>query len=58
MRRLIRFALRALLVLALIVAAGAVWKREEIKRLLAVNSLFEAENIVHNPISVPAPCWF
>ena len=48
MRRLIRFALRALLVLVLIVAALAIWKRDEIKRLMAVNSLFEAENIVHN----------
>lgn len=48
MRRLIRFALRAVLVLVLIAAVLAFWKREEIKRLLAVNSLFEAENIVHN----------
>ena len=48
MRRLIRFALRGLLVLVLIAAALAVWKRDEIKRLLAVNSLFEAENIVQN----------
>ncbi len=48
MRRLIRFALRALLVLVLIVAALAIWKRDEIKRLMAVNSLFEPENIVHN----------
>ena len=48
MPRLIRFALRALLVLVLIVAALAIWKRDEIKRLMAVNSLFEAENIVHN----------
>lgn len=48
MRRLIRFALRAMLVVVLIAAVLAFWKREEIKRLLAVNSLFEAENIVHN----------
>ena len=33
---------------ALILAAAALWKREEIGRLLAVNSLFEADKIVQN----------
>ncbi len=35
-------------VLVLLVAAVAVWKREEIARLMAVNSLFSAERIVGN----------
>ena len=36
--------------LALLVAAVVIglWKREEIERLLAVNSLFSEEKIVHN----------
>ncbi len=48
MRRALKFALRALLVLALIAGGLAIWKREEITRLIAVNSLFSAEKIVHN----------
>ena len=48
MRRLLRFVLRALLVMAVLAASVGLWKREEIARLLAVNSLFDAENIVHN----------
>lgn len=35
-------------VLVLVIAAAAVWKREEIARLMAVNSLFSAEKIVEN----------
>jgi CubicO group peptidase (beta-lactamase class C family) len=35
-------------VLVLLLAAVAVWKREEIARLMAVNSLFSAEKIVGN----------
>lgn len=35
-------------VLVLLIAAAAVWKREEIARLMAVNSLFSAEKIVGN----------
>jgi len=35
-------------VLVLVVAAVAVWKREGIARLMAVNSLFSAERIVGN----------
>lgn len=40
--------LRVVGVLVLLVAAAAVWKREEIARLMAVNSLFSAERIVGN----------
>lgn len=46
--RFIRLALRGLLVLVLVLAAAALWKREEITRLLAVNSLFTAEKITSN----------
>lgn len=39
---------RLLFVLVLILAAAALWKREEIARLMAVNTLFSADRIVHN----------
>lgn len=39
---------RVLLVVVLIVAVVALFKREEITRLLAVNSLFDETKIVHN----------
>lgn len=39
---------RILLALVLAAAVIGVWKREEITRLLAVNSLFSEENIVNN----------
>jgi CubicO group peptidase (beta-lactamase class C family) len=39
---------RILLALVLAALVIGVWKREEITRLLAVNSLFNAEKIVHN----------
>lgn len=48
MPRLLRRILQGFLVLLVIAAAVAFWKRDEITRLLAVNSLFEAENIVQN----------
>lgn len=48
MRRLLRFSIRLLLVLILCAAALGLWKREEISRLLAVNSLFDAGKIVQN----------
>lgn len=48
MPRLLRRALKVLLVLALIAAGLAFWKRDEIIRLLAVNSLFSEEKIVNN----------
>ncbi|GHE97583.1 hypothetical protein GCM10016455_17610 [Aliiroseovarius zhejiangensis] len=40
--------LQAFLVVAVLAAAMAIWKREELSRLLAVNSLFSEEKIVHN----------
>lgn len=40
--------LKGLAVLAVILAALAVWKREEITRLMAVNSLFAPDRIVQN----------
>lgn len=46
--RIIRIALRALLVLALLLGGAALWKREEIARLLAVNSLFAPDKITAN----------
>lgn len=53
---------RALLALILAAVVVGVWKREEITRLLAVNSLFAEEKIVHNFsnmdaafLSVPLP---
>lgn len=48
MPRLLRRLFQGLAVLAVILAAAALWKRDEITRLLAVNSLFDAENIVQN----------
>ena len=48
MRRLLRLSFRLLLVLILCAAALGLWKREEISRLLAVNSLFDAGKIVQN----------
>jgi len=48
MSRLLRNIIRTLLVVTVAVGVMALWKREEIMRLLAVNSLFNAEKIVHN----------
>lgn len=48
MKRILRIVLRALLVLVLVLAVLAFWKRAEIVRLMAVNSLFSAEKIVGN----------
>ena len=48
MSRLLRRILWGLALLVLVAAAAAVWKREEIGRLLAVNSLFSADKIVQN----------
>lgn len=45
---LLRRVLQVLGLVILIAAAAALWKREEIGRLLAVNSLFATENIVQN----------
>lgn len=48
MSRFLKLILRGVLLLALILGGLAVWKREEITRLLAVNSLFHEDKIVHN----------
>jgi len=48
MRRLLRLALAIVLVLALGGTGLAVWKRAEIARLLAVNTLFDEDRIVAN----------
>ena len=57
MPRLLRRLLRILAVLVLIAAAAALWKRDEIARLLAVNSLFAEENIVQNFSHMDALFW-
>lgn len=57
MTRLLRRLLQILAVLVLIAAAAAVWKRDEITRLLAVNSLFAEENIVRNFSHMDALFW-
>lgn len=43
-----RIALRLAVLMILLAAATALWKREEITRLMAVNSLFAPETIVQN----------
>lgn len=48
MRTFLKRALQALVVLALLLAALAAWKREEVARLLAVNALFDPDRIVQN----------
>ncbi len=48
MKTALRWLLRIVLALALAVAVVGFWKREEIQRLMAVNSLFSEEKIVHN----------
>lgn len=48
MRTFLRWGLRFILVLAVVLGGLAVWKREEITRLMAVNSLFAEDKIVFN----------
>lgn len=48
MRTILRWLLRGLLVLAVLGAATAVWQREALARLMAVNSLFAEDRIVGN----------
>lgn len=48
MRSLLKWTLRAVAMLILAAVVLGVWKREEIGRLLAVNSLFAEEKIVGN----------
>lgn len=48
MSRKFRIVLKALLVLLVVLAAAALWKRDEITRLIAVNTLFYKEKIISN----------
>jgi len=48
MRKFIKWGLRAALVLAVILGGLAFWKKDDITRLLAVNSLFDEEKIINN----------
>lgn len=48
MPRPLRRALQLLAIALMILGAAALWKRDEIARLLAVNSLFDADRIVTN----------
>ena len=48
MRHIFKIALKGLAVLVLLALAAGFWKREEIARLMAVNTLFDADRIVAN----------
>ena len=48
MRRVLKWILRIAVVVLIVTAAVGLYKRDQIKRLLAVNSLFEADYIVGN----------
>ena len=48
MRKFLKWGGVALLVLVVILGAVALWKKDDITRLLAVNSLFSEEKIVNN----------
>jgi CubicO group peptidase (beta-lactamase class C family) len=48
MRRILVWAFRVLAILVVLLAAAALWKRDDITRLLAVNSLFAEDRIVAN----------
>jgi len=48
MRAILKWGLRALLLTVLVGVGLGIWKREELMRLWAVNSLFEEAHIVHN----------
>lgn len=48
MRTMLKWLLRIVLALVLAAVVVGVWKREEIQRLMAVNSLFSEGKIVHN----------
>lgn len=48
MRTLLKWVLRITLMLVLAAIVVGVWKREEIQRLMAVNSLFSEDKIVYN----------
>ncbi len=48
MRKVLKWILRITLIAVLAAVIVGIWKREEIKRLMAVNSLFSEEKIVGN----------
>jgi len=48
MRRIFKYFAQAIFILAIVAIAISIWKREEITRLLAVNSLFSEEKIITN----------
>lgn len=48
MRKFFKYSIRAILLLVVILAVVAIWQREKIIRLMAVNSLFSQEKIVNN----------
>ena len=48
MRKILKWGPRVLILLLVVAAVIGLWKREQITRLLAVNSLFKAEKIVNN----------
>ena len=48
MRRFRTWALRILMAVAVCATAAGLWKRDEIKRLMVVNTIFESDKIVHN----------
>ncbi len=48
MRAILKWGIRIVLALVIAAAVVGVWKREELTRLLAVNSLFDADRIVTN----------
>lgn len=48
MARILKYVFRSIIVLLIIAAAVAFWKREQITRLMAVNSLFAEAEIVNN----------
>jgi len=48
MAKVFKYCLRGIIALVIILAAIAFWKREQITRLMAVNTLFSAEKIINN----------
>ena len=51
---MLKWLLRTVLALVLAVVAVGIWKRDDISRLIAVNTLFDEENIVGNFSSMPS----
>lgn len=48
MRRIFKYFAQAILILAIVAIAIGIWKREELKRLIAVRTLFTEDKIVTN----------